>query len=72
MLVTDSRNHRIQLFNQDGHFISRFSFDGINHSRSLKGLTTPRGVCFTPNGDIIISDFENHRLLLIDSCLTKV
>lgn len=72
MLVTDSRNHRIQLFNPDGHFISRFSFDGVNHSRSLKGLTTPRGVCFTPQGDIIVSDFENHRLLLIDSGLTKV
>lgn len=72
MLVTDSRNHRIQLFNPDGHFISRFCFDGVNHSRSLKGLTTPRGVCFTPQGDIIVSDFENHRLLLIDSALTKV
>lgn len=72
MLVTDSRNHRIQMFNQDGHFISRFSFDGVNHSRSLKGLTTPRGVCYTPQGDIIVSDFENHRLLLIDAALTKV
>ncbi|XP_055602351.1 protein wech-like isoform X2 [Uranotaenia lowii] len=72
ILVTDSRNHRIQLFNSEGQFISRFSFDGVNHSRYLKGLTTPRGACFTPQGDIIISDFENHRLLLIDSTLTKV
>lgn len=72
MLVTDSRNHRVQLFNPDGHFISRFCFDGVNHSRSLKGLTTPRGVCFTPQGDVIVSDFENHRLLLIDSMLSKV
>lgn len=72
MLVTDSRNHRIQMFNQEGHFISRFSFDGMNHSRALKGLTTPRGVCYTPQGDIIVSDFENHRLLLIDAALTKV
>ncbi|XP_058457272.1 protein wech isoform X2 [Malaya genurostris] len=72
ILVTDSRNHRIQLFNSEGQFISRFSFDGVNHSRYLKGLTTPRGACFTPQGDVIISDFENHRLLLIDSTLTKV
>ncbi|KAG4076721.1 hypothetical protein HA402_002008 [Bradysia odoriphaga] len=72
MLVTDSRNHRIQLFNPDGHFISRFCFDGVNHSRSLKGLTTPRGVCFTPHGDVIVSDFENHRLLLIDNSLSKI
>lgn len=72
ILVTDSRNHRIQLFSPDGHFISRFSFDGVNHSRYLKGLTTPRGVTFNPQGDIIISDFENHRLILIDSTMTKV
>lgn len=72
ILVTDSRNHRIQMFNEDGHFISRFSFDGVNHSRYLKGLTTPRGCCFTPDGDIIVSDFENHRLILIDAGMTKV
>lgn len=72
ILVTDSRNHRIQMFSPDGHFISRFSFDGLNHSRYLKGLTTPRGVAFTPQGNIIISDFENHRLILIDSSMTKV
>ncbi|XP_053676126.1 protein wech [Anopheles nili] len=72
ILVTDSRNHRIQLFSPDGLFISRYSFDGVNHSRYLKGLTTPRGACFTPQGDIIISDFENHRLLLIDATLSKV
>lgn len=72
ILVTDSRNHRIQLFSPDGHFISRFSFDGLNHSRYLKGLTTPRGVAFNPQGNIIISDFENHRLILIDASMTKV
>ncbi|KAG5682004.1 hypothetical protein PVAND_011400 [Polypedilum vanderplanki] len=72
VLITDSRNHRIQMFSIDGHFISRFSFDGINHSRYLKGLTTPRGCAFTPEGNIIISDFENHRLILLDSSMTKI
>lgn len=72
ILVTDSRNHRIQLFTSEGVFVTRFNFDGSNHNRLLKGLTTPRGVCFNPQGDIIVSDFENHRLLLIDSQLTKI
>ncbi|XP_063700832.1 LOW QUALITY PROTEIN: protein wech [Culicoides brevitarsis] len=72
MLVTDSRNHRIQLFSNDGQFISRFTFDGVNHCRYLKGFTTPRGVCFTPSGQVLVTDFENHRLLLIDSGLTKI
>ncbi|XP_055625650.1 protein wech [Toxorhynchites rutilus septentrionalis] len=72
MLVTDSRNHRIQLFSSEGQFISRFSFDGVHHNRYLKGLTTPRGICFTPQGDIIVTDFENHRLLLVDASMTKI
>lgn len=72
ILITDSRNHRVQMFSIDGHFISRFSFDGMNHSRYLKGLTTPRGCAFTPEGNIIISDFENHRLILLDASMTKV
>lgn len=72
IVVTDSRNYRIQLFNSEGAFITMLMFDGSNHSRMLKGLTTPRGVCFTPLGDIIISDFENHRLLLIDSSLNTI
>ncbi|XP_077284413.1 tripartite motif containing 71 protein wech [Arctopsyche grandis] len=72
IVVTDSRNYRIQLFNSEGVFITMLMFDGSNHSRMLKGLTTPRGVCFTPLGDIIISDFENHRLLLIDSSLNTI
>jgi tripartite motif-containing protein 71 len=71
ILITDSRNHRVQMFSIDGHFIGRFSFDGMNHSRYLKGLTTPRGVAFSPEGNIIISDFENHRLILLDSTMSK-
>ena len=26
--VTDTRNHRIQLFSNDGHFISKYGFEG--------------------------------------------
>ncbi|GAB0090392.1 Protein wech [Sergentomyia squamirostris] len=72
ILVSDSRNHRVQLFNQNGHFIARFNFDGIHHTRSLKGLTSPRGVACTPSGNFIVSDFENHRLMIVDSGLTRM
>lgn len=54
ILITDSRNHRIQLFSPDGHFITKFAFDGPAHSRYLKGVTTPRGVCFTPEGNFAV------------------
>uniref|UniRef100_A0A1B0D1H7 B box-type domain-containing protein n=1 Tax=Phlebotomus papatasi TaxID=29031 RepID=A0A1B0D1H7_PHLPP len=72
ILVSDSRNHRVQLFNHSGHFIARFNFDGIHHTRSLKGLTSPRGVTCTPAGNFIVSDFENHRLMIVDPGLTRI
>ncbi|XP_026763375.2 protein wech [Galleria mellonella] len=72
MVVTDTRNHRIQLFTSDGTYITKFVFEGANPAKMLKGPTTPRGVCFTTLGNIIVSDFENHRLLMVDPTLSKV
>ncbi|CAG9795871.1 unnamed protein product [Diatraea saccharalis] len=72
IVVTDTRNHRIQLFASDGTYITKYVFEGANPSKMLKGPTTPRGVCFTTTGNIIVSDFENHRLLMVDSTLSKV
>lgn len=72
IVVTDTRNHRIQLFTSDGTYITKFVFEGANPAKMLKGPTTPRGVCFTTSGNIIVSDFENHRLLMVDPTLSKV
>lgn len=72
IIVTDTRNHRVQLFTSDGTYITKFVFEGANPAKMLKGPTTPRGVCFTTSGNIIVSDFENHRLLMVDPTLSKV
>ncbi|CAH2042144.1 unnamed protein product, partial [Iphiclides podalirius] len=72
IVVTDTRNHRIQLFTSDGTFITKFVFEAANPAKLLKGPTTPRGVCFTTSGNIIVSDFENHRLLMVDPTMSKV
>lgn len=72
ILVTDTRNHRIQLFTSRGTFITKFVFEGANPTRLLKGPTTPRGICFTTNGNILISDFENHRLIMVDAAMNRV
>lgn len=72
IVVTDTRNHRIQLFTSDGTYITKFVFEGANPAKLLKGPTTPRGVCFTTSGNIIVSDFENHRLIMVDPTLSKV
>lgn len=72
VVVSDSRNHRIQLFTSSGRFMTKLCFKDLPFSYLPKNFTTPRGICFTPNGDVIVSDFEHHRLLLIDSRLQAV
>lgn len=69
IVVTDSRNHRVQQFDSEGRFIRQIVFD--NHG-SNKGIASPRGVCYTPTGNIIVSDFDNHCLYLIDPDINDV
>lgn len=69
IVVTDSRNNRIQQFDSEGRFIRQLVFD---NSHLSKGIASPRGVCYTPQGNIIVSDFDNHCLYLIDSELNEV
>ncbi|XP_067632480.1 protein wech [Eurosta solidaginis] len=69
IVVTDSRNHRVQQFDSEGRFIRQIIFD--THSMD-KGLASPRGVCYTPTGNIIVSDFDNHCLYLIDPDINDV
>ncbi|XP_075214954.1 E3 ubiquitin-protein ligase TRIM71-like [Lycorma delicatula] len=68
IVVSDTRNHRIQLFAADGSFISKYGFE--NASGMWKHFDSPRGVCFGPNSVIIVTDFNNHRLVVIEhNCL---
>ncbi|XP_061400722.1 protein wech [Musca vetustissima] len=69
IVVTDSRNHRVQQFDSEGRFIRQIVFD--NHG-SNKGIASPRGVCYTPTGNIIVSDFDNHCLYLIDPDINDI
>lgn len=72
IIATDTRNHRIQMFTSNGHFITKYSFDTTYYEKHLKSHITPRGLCFTPNGDILVTDFENHRIMKLDANLTMV
>lgn len=69
ILVSDTRNHRLQLFSKNGSFVARHNFDSYLYYRDLMGLVMPRGVCFLPNGKIVVSDFDNHRLLVLNETL---
>ncbi|XP_014483100.1 PREDICTED: E3 ubiquitin-protein ligase TRIM71-like isoform X2 [Dinoponera quadriceps] len=63
--VSDTRNHRVQLFSPDGVFLCKYGYE--NTPNMWKYFDSPRGVCFTPDGSLIVSDFNNHTLVSIDS-----
>lgn len=64
IVVSDTRNHRIQLFTADGSYIGKYGFE--NSSCMWKHFDSPRGVCFGPNSQIFITDFNNHRLVVLE------
>ncbi|CAI3083009.1 unnamed protein product [Diatraea saccharalis] len=72
IVVTDTRNHRIQLFTTDGIFVTQYVFESPNSTTMLRGPTIPRGVSFTTFGNIVVTDFENNRIIMLDSTLSKV
>ena len=52
--ATDRANHRIQKFSFDGNFLC---FIG-----GLHDLHCPMGIVVKKNGDVIVTEYENHRL----------
>ncbi|KAK0425299.1 hypothetical protein QR680_009132 [Steinernema hermaphroditum] len=62
--VADTRNHRVQIFNSEGVFLRKCGYD---NSYFYKHIDSPRGVCFLPNGEFVISDFNNHRLVRLSA-----
>ena len=56
--VTDSLNHRVQIFNADGLFLRSFGRQGYG----MEELNTPKGIAFHKNGNIFVADRDNHRV----------
>ncbi|XP_011181579.2 protein wech-like [Zeugodacus cucurbitae] len=67
--VTDSANHRIQQFEHNGRFIREIPL-GICKFSGYE--ITPRGICYTPKGNLIVTDYANHCLHLIDPAKEKI
>lgn len=68
--VADARNHRIQLFHWNGVFITLFG--GELNQTIPRLFDTPRGVTFDPQGNIMMTDFNLHRVLIINPQTGKV
>ena len=63
ILVADTSNHRVQIFDANGKFISNFGKQG----GSFGQLTYPSGVAISPHNHVIVSDYGNHRVQVFTS-----
>ena len=63
LVVADSGNHRIQIFDQDGSLHCVFG-----HAGSEEGeFKDPRAVAINSQNEILVSDTNNHRIQIFDA-----
>ncbi|KAJ6641101.1 Protein wech, partial [Pseudolycoriella hygida] len=68
ILVADSKHHKIHLFDRDHMLINEYIIEPPEaDARYGAKIAKPRGVCFTPSGEILVTDFEYHRILKFDN-----
>lgn len=60
--VTDTRNRRIQLFSAEGILLR--TFGGKPHD--LAKLDSPRDICFNKEGNMIVTDFSHHTIVIVN------
>ncbi len=63
ILVADSGNHRIQVFNPDHSFKFQFGSSGSGDGQ----FNTPWSTAIAQNGDILVVDQGNHRIQIFNS-----
>ena len=67
ILVADSKNNSIQKFTVEGRFLAAVGTEGSRHLQ----FSFVSGIAFNPrNGKIYVTDFNNHRVQILNSDLT--
>jgi DNA-binding beta-propeller fold protein YncE len=61
--VADSNNHRIQVFDSNGQFITQWGSQGAGPGQ----FQEPWGVAVDEEGNVYVADSWNHRLQKFDS-----
>jgi uncharacterized protein (TIGR03663 family) len=61
--VADGNNHRIQVFDPDGQFITQWGSQGVGPGQ----FQEPWGVAVDQDGNVYVADTWNHRLQKFDS-----
>lgn len=62
MLVSDSGNNRIQVFELNGKFVGKFE----THGNNLGEFKSPWSVAVLSKGRIVVSDTYNHRVQIFN------
>ena len=62
LMVCDTNNHRIQVFDLSGKFVAKFGTKG----RGIGEFDTPVSVAILSDGKIVVSDLNNSRIQIFD------
>ena len=67
IIVADTYNHRISIFDKNGSHIHCFGSKGSANGQ----FNDPRGIALSPNGSIYVSDYYNKRIQIFSQSITK-
>ena len=62
VMVSDTINSRIQVFQLDGKFVGKFGKVG----RKLEEFNCPRSLAVLSSGRIVVCDENNHRIQILE------
>ena len=62
VIIADSNNDRVQVFDNNGRFVSMFGSSGADDGE----FDRPSGTAVSSSGHIIVSDSNNHRVQVFD------
>jgi len=63
ILVTDTNNHRIQIFDSEGKFISTFGSNGNGNGQ----FSNPWGIAMNSKGNILVGEYSGNRIQIFNS-----
>ena len=61
VVVADNQNHRVQVFDSNGTFLSSFGHKGGNAGE----FKNPTGIAIDKDGNILVSEYYNHRVQIL-------
>jgi len=66
-LICDTNNHKVQIFDSKGTFISKFGSNGNGNGNGNDHFHSPIGITINSIGNIVICEHNGHRIQILDS-----